>query len=500
MKAISQIRRGRVWVILVGAVLLTAVVDFFRECEGAARSPDVALPAALEDLDFFFRTVESVHPQPLALISPEDYLGLKRRSKELLEEAANKGGTVPRSLLAVVVAEAAAAFGDGHTSCHLRPWLIPGSDQSKRMLPFHLAYECGVILIGDTVEGLGHLRRSKLLEINGAAVVEFIQPILDKVSGERTEGKINGFIHNQRTYCALIPLTDEAKISVTVLDDDGQKKTETLELLSLRDYDTRIPRSQRKKRENFHQLHHEGKTCYWQYNSFTYSWWEKLKIGALFRLLREKGVENLIIDLRFNGGGNSSAGDYILSHLTTNAYCMYSRVDIRLSEQLFKLGRRKELKELAGLTITRRIEPRRPEDRKSRFDGRVLLLTGPGTFSSAADFAAVVKDYEIGTIIGEETGGLRECFGDVLGFRLPNSGIPFGVSYKRFYAPVPRPDDGTRGTVPDAVVDEERLSDYSDSDDPVRAFALDYVLMNKSMSVAPEAEVTQRCLMEATRS
>ncbi len=491
MRAFSRIRRGRAWVILVGSVLLTVTVDLSQECGGAARSPDVALPAALEDLDFFFRTVESVHPQPLARISPENYLGLKRRGKELLEEAANNGGTVPRSVLAVVVAEAAASLKDGHTSCHLTPWLISGSDQSERMLPFRVWYECGVILIGHTIEGLAHLKGSKLLEINGVAVVEFIQPILDKVSGERIESRINGFIHNQRTYCALIRLSDEAKISVTVLDGSGQKKTETVELLSLPDYDARIPTLQRKKRESFHELHHEGKTCYWQYNSFIYSWWEKLKIGALFRLLREKGVENLIIDLRFNGGGNSSAGDYILSHLTAKPYCMYSRVDIRLSEQLFKLGRRKTLKELAGLTITRRAEPQQPEDRKSRFDGRVFLLTGPGTFSSAADFAAVVKDYEIGTIIGEETGGLRECFGDVLRFQLPNSRIPFGVSYKRFYAPIPRPDDGTRGTAPDVVVDEERLSKYVDSDDPVRAFALDYVLMNKSMTMAPEAGVTQ---------
>jgi len=475
MKTFPQIPRRHLWAILAGAVLSTVAVNSSGLSEAPVNSPDLQLDAALEDLDFFFRTVESVHPQPLALISPEDYLSLKRHSKEVLQGAGDDGGSLPRSVLALAVAEAAASFGDGHTACHLSPWLITGSDQSKRMLPFRLWYECGAILIGDTIEGLGHLKESKLLQINGVAVVEFIQPLLDKVSGERRENRINRFIHNQRTYCALIPLADEAEVSVTVLDGNGQEQIQTVKMLSLRDYDARIPRSDRRRRGSFHQLHHDGKTCYWQYNSFIYSWWEKLKVGTLFRLLREKGVENLIIDLRFNGGGNSSAGDYILSHLTSKPYCMYSKVDVRLSEQLFKRGRRSELKELAGLTITERLEPRRPEDRKFRFDGRVFLLTGPGTFSAAADFAAVVKDYEIGTIIGEETGGLRQCFGDVLRFRLPNSAVQFGVSYKRFYAPVPRPDDDTRGTVPDVAIDEERLPEYLDSDDPVRAIALDYV-------------------------
>ena len=131
---------------------------------------------------------------------------------------------------------------------------------------------------------------------------------------------------------------------------------------------------------------------------------------------------------------------------------------------------------MAGLSVTRRLAPREPEEKGFRFDGRLFLLTGPDTFSSAASFAAAVKDYEIGTIIGEETGGLRQCFGDQVRFRLPNSGISFGVSYKRFYAPIPKPDDDIRGVVPD--IDEDMLSEFSNLEDPLLAFALDYVQRN----------------------
>ena len=126
-------------------------------------------------------------------------------------------------------------------------------------------------------------------------------------------------------------------------------------------------------------------------------------------------------------------------------------------------------------TATWPVSPRQPQSSGPRFGGRVFLLTGPNTFSSAADFAAVVKDYEIGTIIGEETGGLRQCFGDRLRFSLPYSGIGFGVSHKRFYAPIPKPGDDLRGVVPDVILDKKILAQYLDSEDPVKSFALDYV-------------------------
>ena len=165
-----------------------------------------------------------------------------------------------------------------------------------------------------------------------------------------------------------------------------------------------------------------------------------------------------------------------MNYLTSKPYYMVGRMDMKLSKQGFdEHWLEKRLAELAGLTITQRDIMGQPEDKGYRFEGRLFLLTGPNTFSSAVLGAAIVKDNRLGTIIGEETGGLRECFGDQRSFLLPNSGLRFGVSYKRFYAPVPRAGDDRSGVVPDVQVSEDVLSPYLGADDPVLAFALAYV-------------------------
>ncbi len=149
---------------------------------------------------------------------------------------------------------------------------------------------------------------------------------------------------------------------------------------------------------------------------------------------------------------------------------------VKLSELLFNTyeGYR-EFEGLTGMTISRRVRLERPEDRGIRFDGKLYVLVGPGTFSSAGMFAAMVKDFHLGTLIGEETGATRECFGEVLSVRLPNSDLRLNVSCKQWFAPVPQFDDSRRGTVPDIPVDDGVLESYPTSDDPVLSFALDHI-------------------------
>ena len=103
------------------------------------------------------------------------------------------------------------------------------------------------------------------------------------------------------------------------------------------------------------------------------------------------------------------------------------------------------------------------------------MLIGSRTFSAAADLAAVVRDYDLGILIGEETGGVRCSYGESLNFSLPYSKISYGISSKRFHAPNPSPDDDQRGTVPHVPIDETGLAPHLDDADPVLSFALEHV-------------------------
>lgn len=111
----------------------------------------------------------------------------------------------------------------------------------------------------------------------------------------------------------------------------------------------------------------------------------------------------------------------------------------------------------------------------NRFNGAVYVLTSAYTYSAATDLANVLKDYRLATFVGEETGGVRQSFGEACGDRLPHSGLDFRVSCKVFYAPVPKPDDARRGTVPDIEITRELLSPFMQHQDPELAFALDLI-------------------------
>jgi len=65
----------------------------------------------------------------------------------------------------------------------------------------------------------------------------------------------------------------------------------------------------------------------------------------------------------------------------------------------------------------------------------VYVLIGQRTFPARSIWLPPIKDYKLGTLVGEETGGLATQFGDIYSFWLPNTGLQLGVSHKKFYRP-----------------------------------------------------------------
>ena len=344
------------------------------------------------------------------------------------------------------------------------------------MPPFRLRWQAGHILIRNTTESFEHIKGARLLEINGVDIEEFLQPMLAKISGERQAYRISRFLSKQQIYWALLQPVREQHMEITLTRGLTEPETLVINLIDLPLYRKTFKAGADLRPPSTHCFYHNDRTCYWRYNNFIYTKAGRKAIDAVFSEIRDRVSQNLIIDLRFNGGGNSRAGDYILNYITSKPYCMYSGSDVKISKQVYEKGLLGVLARLMRGRIFRyRSRLKRPHDMGFRFGGRVYALIGPATFSSASDFAAVLEDFDIATLVGEETGGLRECFGDCPRFTLPNSGIQFSVSHKRFFAPRPGPDDDKRGTVPDIAVNDELLAPYMDAEDPVLAFTLNMI-------------------------
>jgi len=101
--------------------------------------------------------------------------------------------------------------------------------------------------------------------------------------------------------------------------------------------------------------------------------------------------------------------------------------------------------------------------------GKLFVLIGRRTFSSAILNAMDFKRFTKAILIGEETGGSPNHYGEVKRFKLPNSGLTVNYSTKYFI----RTDGGINSLKPDFII-EPSYDDILKGNDPIYNWILNY--------------------------
>lgn len=161
------------------------------------------------------------------------------------------------------------------------------------------------------------------------------------------------------------------------------------------------------------------------------------QFDSLFGMIQKTSA--LIIDVRYNGGGNSNNGHEILGYLTRKPF--HTNISVLRS---YRPSQRAWGEDPVKLDIQK--DDWKPY--RGKYYGKpVVLLIGPATYSAAEDFTGAFKANRFGMVLGEKTGGST---GQPLGYDLPGGGIGF-VCTKRDYMA-----DGTEfvgiGIRPDILV------------------------------------------------
>ncbi len=142
-------------------------------------------------------------------------------------------------------------------------------------------------------------------------------------------------------------------------------------------------------------------------------------VEAFFTAVRDGGVESVILDLRANPGGNSMVANEFIRYLPVSEYGAFTS-DVRFGPFLWRNKPRAEKnRAVEGL----------------QFGGDLYVLTSATTFSSAVDFATLLSDNDLATLVGETPGNMPTSYGDILTFQTPNAKLLFTVSYKHFVRP-----------------------------------------------------------------
>jgi hypothetical protein len=186
-------------------------------------------------------------------------------------------------------------------------------------------------------------------------------------------------------------------------------------------------------------------------------------LADTFQTIKLNPIRALIIDIRRNGGGDSDLNNALWYYVTTKPFKQFGGIIEKSSAWLkgqygpdkYKAIYGEDLWDAPdGKIIETGNDPNinliHPGPLALRYNGPVYLLISAQTFSSAMACAIAAKDYDLATIVGEETGEPVNSTGETFAFTAPGTGLRAIFTTKVFLAPKPHPND--QGVVPDIPV------------------------------------------------
>jgi C-terminal processing protease CtpA/Prc len=379
-----------------------------------------------EDLDSLFSFIYEAHPNPYASFPENEFRAGKERLYASLEH------NMTEVEFWKSVARFVAKIQDGHTGLR-----IPAGDWHYRRLsgepiifPFEVLITTQGVYITRNLSQAPISPGYEILAINEHSIDSLLLYLEQFMSGELRHFRYSQIERNfQQLVYQLAGI--EPPFHITLRSVDGTVTTYTIDGIDRCTMEKHISTTPGLVTD-FTELPDIG-TAVIRFNMFT----DQLPdfFRSSFSTIQEKNYRHVIIDLQHNGGGNSAFADTLMSYLTDKPYRFFGGAHIKISRFVLSQSPAFGSNEIGTVVEFPGSTPTRPPGRHTRFAGNIYCLISNRTFSTASGFAAVLKDFGIGTLVGEETGGLPTTYGDVASATLPHSSFGVGASMKFFIRP-----------------------------------------------------------------
>jgi len=374
------------------------------------------------DIEYLQKTLPRLHKDLYFSITEDQFMNSMEALKSNAEHYSDKQ-------MEIAIAEAVAAAGDSHTRSMI---------SAERMYPLALHWYSEGIYIMATDEAHKELLYSRVLSVNGIPIeqaAEKIEPLL--------AGSNESWFKNQCVYYLVIPgvlnyfgISDSDEIRLGLELSVGEKRIVKMKSIRYEDYQpagipeqkTALYKSRPSELYWYKPLPEYG-MIYLNYNScrqmrdlpfevFNKNFWD---------FAARDDARQLVIDLRNNRGGSSPIFEPFIRKL-----------------------------------------------RKSRFNskGKLWVIIGKDTFSSAILNSLSLKRHTEAVFIGENTGGEPNHYGEVKEFKLPNSDITVQYSTKYFHWY----EKDANTLKPDIYIEESFTADM-EGRDPVLEYIINYDLV-----------------------
>jgi tetratricopeptide (TPR) repeat protein len=390
----------------------------FKQITGLQPDPILDRSARWQrDIEFMRRRMEEVHWDLYANVSKNEFL---RRTDELSKSVAEmEDNEILVELRKIVV-----LAGDGHTSLRTT---------NTSVFPIDLFwFEEGVFvrgareshrdLVGKRVVAIGDQTTEEALNA--------VEPLISRDNDMWVRQMSAGMLRNP-TYLNVLGVTPSAQyVTLTVEDESGRREPHRIDAMPMSSWGEVVrmheqldspPLYLQEPNQNYWFTHLEDQNLvYFQYNSVRDQETETIAqfTERLFSYLDRHAVEHLVLDIRFNHGGNSFLNRPLIQAILASP----------INER-----------------------------------GRFWVVIGRGTFSAAQNFASDLDFRTEATFVGEPTGSRPNFVGETSIIVLPYSNTAISVS-SRYHQHSSSND--YRFWIPPAVAAPPTWASYAAGKDP----------------------------------
>ncbi len=351
------------------------------------------------------------------------------------EKAASELKDMPAYMFYRKLAELNELIKNGHTFFHINP---DQREKDLKMPPFSVYKYKKSFYISDVDDDKHQkLIGMEILTINNVPISEVFETLIryKKRDGEnQTQPKEELLSSFAPTYAIFYGSNNQTKVEVL---KEGQSSQIELENVPFQISESKTD-----------SLYENGKVTFkitddlgiLTIPTFNQKQLLKQKYKSLLRQsfakLESSNVQNLIIDIRNNGGGNTPMVEELISYLYSKPFQFYGDVyqlhkkwDLSIIPAIhhypqgnanwtLKKGGDGFFRGIVGNDGLKMAKPK-----KQVYKHNLYLLTNGNTLSAAAEFASFIKYYRPAIFIGEEAGGnkFQNTSGYALQIGLPNS-------------------------------------------------------------------------------
>ncbi len=206
-------------------------------------------------------------------------------------------------------------------------------------------------------------------------------------------------------------------------------------------------------------------------------------ISTTFTTLKKQGIENLVIDLRYNSGGTDGNAALLASYFFDQRFRYWEKIEVTeaVAQEIkgvyrlfFRKPERVDSTYLWKKTwMTSEFDYYQVQKpARHNFKGKTYLLTNGLCMSSCSDFTAILAHNKKAVVIGQESGGGYQ--GNTSGM-MPKTSIPTGlnisVPLQKYTTAVDPKVNFGRGTIPHYIL-HPSVEDWMNKKDVEMEFVL----------------------------